>query len=460
MWSSTALLLWEHGRQILMGYAALEMGFYCYYRYHLLPKSQQRTRPHPYRDYPNKLDLLKRITTRVDHHAVLEDISKKQALHEFLLSWFRPLQPPLLSRVSKLEDESSQSSEEEEYEKAYGSLRREDVDPFVAWAFFGKEVVDLDDSDQSELEGIYDFIKQEYDLEFPPGSGGVWQGRRLSLEDCKPLHRPLLVYLLVLWLEFCGDLWLRMLGFGRYATSSGLIYWYRPFAGDKPLLFFHGIAPAGKTFYIPMVLWALPSDQPTFVFENASISCKLTFEALTESETVKGVLQALQHHSLLNQKLSLVGHSFGSCPLTWLLHSELKDQIEDFCLLDPVTILLSEPDVMVNFLCARHEGQSWNDKIQIVAGSELFTEYYLRRHFAWYNAELWLEDVKHVPNTIVALSQHDQILNAPRVLREVQSNHSGVTPKVLYWKNRDHADCVISPQCWREIRSALKHKSD
>jgi hypothetical protein len=279
----------------------------------------------------------------------------------------------------------------------------------------------------------------------------------LSLEDVDPLHRPLFVYLLVMvWKMFVG-LVLRLAGFQRVSSrKTGLVGWYRP-ARDAaseqllPLLFFHGLAPGGLMFYLPMLLFGLMNDGRTcFLFVNTNITCEIGFKALSENQFVEGVSEIVDKFLSPSRGLSLCGHSFGSVPMTWLMHAGgFRHRIKQFVLLDPVTILLSEPDVMVNFLYKKEVS-----KIRMLAGSELFTEYYLRRHFFFYNSELWLDDIPDGLQPIIALSEKDEIVNAPNVKEHIEFFGSKDL-KCLYWKGATHAYCVTNLQKWREIKGAM-----
>lgn len=402
-------------------------------------------------------------------------------------------------------------------------LTKDDTDPFFAWAFFGKHLEDLTGTEQVELNRCYEEIRTLLQLVFYPKHKNqeepstapllkVHSPRRLTLEDVDPIHRPLLVYILVAFLKILGGCYLRWIGFQRMVSKpTGLVAWYRPAqkmtsttklgsSGNTtdrcrndstassspplmPLLFFHGIAPGGLILYLPMVLKGLLGSSTSssssssterisghrdcFLFENHSISCTLRFSALTEEQTVMGVQEIVETAlgPTNKQGLVVVGHSFGSCPLTWLLHSrqtEFRHRIRQLVLIDPVTILLSEPDVMINFLYARTVNH-----IRMVASSELFTEYYLRRHFAWYNSELWLEDLCRLlqPNAqiLVCLSEHDEILNAPKVKKQIDrhvqqqqmQSSTGHHLRVLYWTHVGHANCVSSPQKWKEMQQIM-----
>jgi hypothetical protein len=128
--------------------------------------------------------------------------------------------------------------------------------------------------------------------------------------------------------------------------------------------------------------------------------------------------------------------------------------IQQVTLLDPVAIMLSEPDVMVNFLYAEEL-----DKIRMVASSELFTEYYLRRHFAWYNSELWLEDVvANNCSVLVCLSEVDEIVNTPKVTQEMKRMKLHKENNLLVWPKVGHAACVTALSMWKQIKERMLHQ--
>jgi hypothetical protein len=379
-------------------------------------------------------------------------------------------------------------------------IDREHVNELFSWAFFGTSMdsVKRNQDQQLALNRMHAVIRDHVGLDFRDSSGvrattltansdeiglsNRYQARQMTLEPVNVLHRPLLVYMGIELLRCFANTVLRFLGFRRVFSTTGLVAWYRPpssapsvlqgyeshqtHAATKPtpLLFFHGIAPAGHVFYLPMILWGLAvreknqSRRPVYIFENPNISGVFRSlwrdeAALNEPQTVQGVQEILDETlgTDSSSPVDLAGHSFGSVPLTWLLHSRLQSRIRSVLLIDPVTILLSEPDVMINFLYSTSVS-----KIRMLASSELGIQVYLRRHFAWYNAELWLQDVPAHVKLGVALSEHDEILNAPKVRAELQHHH---VPH-LYWKHVGHAHCVTAPSKWKQMRdmmTALTH---
>lgn len=242
-----------------------------------------------------------------------------------------------------------------------------------------------------------------------------------------------------------------------------------------------------------------------FLFENRPVSYAMCFDALSEEDTVHGVYEAIRRHlggdedddegggdvaaggSAPPDDLVLCGHSFGSCQLAWMIKSpEISRMVRSLILLDPVSILLSEPDVVVNFLYAgggkkirdqRRDGRSDDDdwggrivrfvnetKIRLVASSEMFIEHYLRRNFAWYNSELWLEDIPRHVGVLVCLAERDEIVNAPKVEREVRLHNAkvsmdpsyGAPVRKIVWRDVGHAHCVTNPERWSDIRHAMR----
>ena len=467
----------------------------------IIPKANRIVDAAPYRDYGHdRHKLLLRILQRIERTCCVTNENVQQTILNTLHAWFHTSLNPVFvdGEQSKLAvDEldvlkafsqnlpsrsppssSPESSDEDDDEKNQsprpsivgdkrmepaGCLFKEDMDIFLSWAFFGKELSTLANWEQQELQRLYEMLEQRHKISFPsqlttPSHDMLYQckPRVMSLEPVKAIHRPLLVYVFVLLVKLMGGIVLHFYGYRRFVAATGLVIWHKPaIKGSQhsllPMLFFHGIAPTGLILYLPMLLGVLATepDRPIFFIENHSISCTLDLRPLTEEETVDGVVEILTRFGLQDADISLVGHSFGSCPITWLLASQRLPNVRQVVLLDPVAILLSEHDVMVNFLYAEEL-----DKIRMLASSELFTEYYLRRHFAWYNSELWLDSHidKYRCQLLICLAEQDEIINAPKVRREILQHSVG---QLVYWQNVGHGDCITSPAKWKQIKSIM-----
>mmetsp|Transcript_5359 Transcript_5359/g.15121 ORF Transcript_5359/g.15121 Transcript_5359/m.15121 type:complete len:655 (+) Transcript_5359:24-1988(+) len=422
------------------------------------------------------------------------------------------------SSSESLSDSSSVSSQSHEGDKgvfmgsfymhewSIAGLHRKDIHDFLAWAFFNKDVHQLQPDERQGVQECVSCLQEISGLigddqnasscgEKEDGSCSTngaelqYASRRMSLEDMRASHRPWIVYGVTAFSVFAmRRVVLPLMGFQRVrADSVDMVAWYRPERNSNPIsevcLFFHGIAPSGLLFYLPMIQGVFGDRQQSLLmFENPSISCQFNgpqFEALREEESAIGVLEILQKTKVSpkTQPLTLVGHSFGSCSITWMLRRRDNAQffrdyrIKHVVLMDPVTLLLSEPTVMAKFLYGS------NPKLQVVS-SELFTEYYLRRHFCWYNAELWLEDFCHgevmrgnddpdggghhndYPRFTIILSGMDEIVPSPVVHDHVlwlkdQSTAVDFDCNIVYLPNAAHGHCVVFPHFWPRIQGLV-----
>lgn len=494
-------------------YAAIEINFYFVYKYHLVPRANRITEPQPVRafgcqDGNDRFMLMRRILDRLERTCAATGEDIFQACANYMALWFRfephkgkdkhhPKPPPMrrVSTVTTDSDTSSRGTSDDEgdndsdsewediteklaftppntgelmlsdskldgcyktnvFKWALHTLHYDDVNDLLSCFFMGKPLEVLSEWETVQLKKLFDYLENNFDLKVKPGRNPATTPRLLILDEVTAWHRPLAVYAGIYAMQ-CGkaaSLW--MLGFRHFVTKTGLGYWYRPATvkenAPNPLLFFHGIAPGGSSIYIPMLLAGVATDgRALFIFENKSVSCHPSFDVVTEDETIEGVEEALAKF-YPSGDIALLGHSFGSFQLTWMIYSPLRERIRQYALLDPVSILLSEPDLIVNF-------EECTPFFKIFL-SELWTNYYVRRHFSWYRNELWLDDLPENVEVYVGLSENDQIVNGPKVLKEIQifgaENPTFARQTTTsFWPRALHGDCVYQPSKWRDIRS-------
>jgi len=85
-----------------------------------------------------------------------------------------------------------------------------------------------------------------------------------------------------------------------------------------------------------------------------------------------------------------------------------------------------------------------------------------------YNSELWLQDIPSDVKVVVALADHDEIVNTPRIDREVDLHNSrrassgggmhGRTSALvdkIVWRDAGHAACITNPARWSDIHRAM-----
>lgn len=457
-------------------YATAEIVFWALFHFHILPTCNVPAEPQAYRGYgKDRHRLMLRIIERIERTCRATNTPFLPTFTAYINEWFH-------------HNGSIESSKELQMP------RKANMDELFSWAFFGKDHSHLEPWMKDELQLIYDMLETRYNLTFEPGNNSNLSAMRLTLDPLEPAYRPLLIYFLFGSIQWIGNLILRLSGFRFYTTSNGLRYWYRPKSHSSflfgtngiddsrvsastvktrettspqatenqlPLLFFHGIAPGGLAPYLPMILCGLGrGGRPIMLFENPAISFSICLKSMNEQETVEGVLEAVQARFPNKQQgVSIVGHSFGSCQVTWLLHSKLSSQIQQVVLVDPVSVLLSEPDVLTNFLYSRKALQEKSRAIGVVA-NELCIERFLRRDFAWYNSELWLEDIPPHTKVVVCLADKDEILNAAKVKREIKIHlqEKGGKLDLILWEGGRHAYCVTRPDAWKQVTCTMRQQ--
>ena len=361
------------------------------------------------------------------------------------------------SVLSTTSDEGKEGDEDTSGPWTVTVLGKADIDDFMAWGFFGKFVTGLQEWEVAEMEQCYKVLEDMYGIIFKPGRSPNYKLRYLlSLEKCVAMHRPLAYYAQVNLVKWGGSQLFRMAGFSRYVSSQGIVCWYKPAADDDysrtllPLLIFHGVGPGGHALYTLMVLLGLNrTGRAILMFENHSVSCTLNFKAKTEQETIASVQEMVDKFFGPEREVSLLGHSFGTSTLTWLLHSQMKPRIRQMVILEPVSIMLSESDVIVNIA-----------KPLFKMAIDLVLEHYIRRQYPWYNSELWLEDIPEDTHVIIGLAGKDPIINSFKIKQEIEV-FCAVNPKIarnidfIYWKNNIHGACLGLPWCWKDINNAM-----
>jgi len=390
--------------------------------------------------YPRKQKVfIKRILSRLEKLYAPND---RQAVCDFLSGW---------CLGAKFEE-----------------IRKGNIVRFLSWAMYAKKDEHLMPSEREEIEDFFVYLKGTHGLELPEGYNESVRCATLSLDPVYFLPRPVLVYVLFKCMEVLKFAVLTLVGFSHMTTSNGMTYYYRPSSSphpprhqsQQPFVFFHGIAPCGCLFYIPMVLLGLVRSAPraVFLFENQAVSMTMSMKVHGEFDVVHAVKEALDMHCGRRVKICLVGHSLGSCPVTWLTRN-LSEKIGVILLLDPVTLFLSHPAVAVNFVYKRTFANIFEWIIYLGASSELFISHYLKRHFWWYRNELWLEEVPKSIKVIVALSREDEIVDSPLcefgLKKQKELGDIGDNVSLMMFEG-GHAMMIAMPATWRQISAELK----
>lgn len=331
-------------------------------------------------------------------------------------------------------------------------LRIDNYRSFLAWVMFASTFDSLDMQQRDTLEDGIAYLQKRYDLSMPDGFNASVRHVGMTVEPFQFTHRPFLLYLIIGLKNVLFDFVLLCLCYQRL-EHHGVKYWYRRGKPSvTPLVVFHGIT-TGWSMYL-LVMMKFGEGRPVFLMDLDAIKINsLVFNMPSCEDYSRGVMKILDKHNISH--VSVVGHSFGSITAAWFIKC-YPDRVSHLTLLDPVSLLLSLPDVAYNFLYRKPQSLvQW--VIYLFASQEITVSYALRRNFWWYKNLLWLEDVPAHIGVLVGLAGGDEVGNATAMKEYAEACHAKRQASVLdaapissvYVDGYSHAQMI---SCWKTIK--------
>lgn len=289
----------------------------------------------------------------------------------------------------------------------FRDIRHENIRSFLSWAMYVKRIPDLTDEEYKRVDIAYKEVFKRHPIlhTLEPGFNPDVKHVAFNLEPVPYIHRPLFMYIVMGLMEVFSNAWyLRRNGF-QNLSMKGNTYWFRQGNPHKdPLLFFHGIS-SGWAFYT-RIIRHLGSDRTILLVDLEATKVKsLVFTMPTPAKFTEIVAAIMKRHHV--EKVSIVGHSFGTISAGWMATLR-PDLVSHLILMDPVSLLLSLPDVAYNFLY-RPPKKLIEWLIYLSAAREITISHMLHRHFSWYRNILWLEDIPKEIGVIVGTASKDEI---------------------------------------------------
>lgn len=301
---------------------------------------------------------------------------------------------------------------------------------FFAWAMYAKLSQNLSLDEMNELLQVLLIVKERLHLPLEDGYNPHVRHIHMTLEPFHYLHRPLFLYLLLHCKNIFTGIGLRAMGYKKYSFKT-ISYWYRPtstpssFSSSSsssgtphehethhPTIFFHGITTGWAPY--ALLIEYLKDNRTVLLFNLDSIQMNsLNFYMPTPEFYCSCVRSVLDLHGI--QRVNLVGHSFGTITVGWFA-KYYPSYTAHLTLIDPVSLLLSQPNVAYNFLY-RSPVTLMQWLLYLGAASELTIAYALRRNFWWYRNQLWLEDLDPTIGVHVSLAGRDEVCDSS-VVRE------------------------------------------
>ncbi|KAF2435389.1 hypothetical protein EJ08DRAFT_675208 [Tothia fuscella] len=355
-------------------------------------------------------------------------------------------------------------------------VKRENMKEFFRWAFFNTAV-----PNPSHDEELADYIRQlerAIGRKIEPGRSDV-KCLRLTLDNVVILHRSLVWYFCVSFVDNLTYFWLLFQGFQFYRMSlyytfsvfpprlqtlvgtspspaPDLSYWFRPHTSKSklPILFLHGIGIGLYPychFLAELKQKGIDGDVGIIAVEIMPISFRITSEATEKDTLCKKILAVLDHHGF--DEFVLVSHSYGSIITTHLLRDPyVSTRISSMVIIDPISILLHHPDVAYNMMIRQPQtAQEW--QLWYFASKDAGVAHTLARRFFWFENILWREDIADRRATVF-LSERDLLVNTPEVrnylLEDSRKEDVDGTRRlsVVWCKGLDHGQ-VFETKKWR-----------
>jgi len=188
-----------------------------------------------------------------------------------------------------------------------------------------------------------------------------------------------------------------------------------------------------------------------FVIELPEVSQACVGSALPPDDMAEAIARMLGGFG--HQRAVFLAHSYGTFVTSWVIR-RLPALVAKVILIDPVNVLLSQPDVAFNFLYKRPEN-AFSLALANFVRWELFSANVLMRYFYWYHNVLWREEFPD--NCVFALSANDEITRSQNVRQYVEEfsrrpdRPSSQSWKVLWFDGFFHGQVLISKSAQLQI---------
>lgn len=342
----------------------------------------------------------------------------------------------------------------------------ENYHSFFAYVIYGKPIDEMDTEKLERVHNITAEVTKELLLEqksakdnliVKPGFNPDVKHVRVTLEPISYVHKPLSIYAFKFFAwDILEGYFLRSRGFER-RTMDGLVHWYREgqaaseVEARRAIVLFHGIA-VGWSLYMTF-LDQLDGQRDVILCNYEAIMLmSLQVPHLDATEYAAAVDKILEDNGA--STVTLIGHSFGSAVISWCLE-KFEHRVENLVLLDPVSPLLSFPDVCWNvFFRPPFSALSWGMRKLMV--TELTVANTMSRHFWWYEGILWLEHLPSEMEVFVGLCGDDIVLN-PIAIQEYVKLIGNPRHQACLWPGLQHNDAITNEKASSDVHQFLRY---
>ncbi|KAJ9074774.1 hypothetical protein DSO57_1003052 [Entomophthora muscae] len=382
----------------------------------------------------------------------------------FFLSWKKQMQVPfirkpfagdLTTRVTLAQRFLAHAGNIQEafagwmHERPDEPLHIEYFKPLINFFFFDKKEEEMTLKEKVEAEEVYKLFNEKIPSNPDPSQPLKSFSFIDQTADDMPYHpKPLMLYLTVKALQTLTSSILYTLGFRRYVTR-GLAYWFLPGNSPKPpVMYIHGLG-MGYFVYLP-TLHALLSSNPgrgVILVDLPHVGMAPVDVILNHDQTIKAVDAMFTRHRL--EKVSLVGHSYGSLVASWLIQKR-PQYLGHVHLVDPVCFMMWKHNLLYSFLfeepkCIFHEF------MRFALSKDPNISHTLSKEVYFYESMLFPEDIT-IPTTVF-LADDEWIIDAVETKEYLEKrlpSHSN-----LVMMDTFHAGVVFQSDYYLELVSHI-----
>lgn len=351
-------------------------------------------------------------------------------------------------------------------------LHETDLDSWVVCMAFLSHLHEISEQQREVVSRLRNDAVQYFGLSPKPGNNPVAiRHADFSISPISHIHHPLIVYMVFYTLELYSTTFtLRRSGYNFYRTSNGISYWYRKGkdsgSNKSPILYLHGI----NSGYINGFFTAISDDRPVIYVNNDFVKMNsMTFSVPDPHTYVHGILEILAFHGI--SQVSLIGHSWGTFLSAWIVKLA-PHIISHITLIDPVSIVVFLPETAYT-MCYAPPRSCRSYALCYFLRNDLTIAYTLHKHFEWYNACLFLEEIPLHIGVVISVSTHDEFIHCEAAVELVdqlidyRNNYKakcigervGEVKKIVL-ENFYHADAIKKPESTKKILEAIKENEE
>ncbi|KAF9018560.1 hypothetical protein BDZ89DRAFT_1073793 [Hymenopellis radicata] len=353
------------------------------------------------------------------------------------------------------------------------AIKRENVIDWLLWAFFEVKAEDVEKEElvewSDEINSYVEALEKVVGHSFPPGRNNEVKSMRLSFDPVVTLHRPLIWYIIVGFLDMFTACNFAVTGLKHYAptrwfqefpsrpwtilsrksVTPEVPYWFRPHRSTtkKPIIFIHGIG-IGLFPYIPFMR-ELDPEVGILLIEILPVSTRMTSMPVLPRPVMLDTFYTITSSLNISEAI-LISHSYGTVVAGHIMRSQqlarreklppLPTKITAYCFVDPIPFpyisltshsIFSLPDTE----------QCQRMAVWFFASRDADVGRTLGRHFFWMENVLFKEDLEGETVGVIVPAKHVWTYLTGEEADD--ESHRWISEssmlEVLYYPSADHA---------------------